>query len=173
MLCAYVLGKLEPEIDWVRLIEGGIFEFLHRLVLTDIKPPIFHRLMEEKGRELNAWAVEQIMPEIASIPGGFAERFARYFMDETESRREKAVLEGAHYLATQWEFGTHGMFFDLYAKQKLSGLYRSFGRTSLSAALVAFAQNPRNLGDRAYADRGGHVLSVLLRDRRLRAESQK
>ena len=105
MLCAYVLGKLDQEIDWVRLSEGGIFEFLHRFVLTDIKPPIFHRLMEEKGRELNAWAVEQIMPEISSIPGGFAERFARYFMDETESRREKAVLEGAHYLATQWEFG--------------------------------------------------------------------
>lgn len=105
MICAYVLGKLDLQIDWIRLIEGGIFEFLHRLVLTDIKPPIFHRLMKEKGRELNAWAIQEILPEIQSIPGGFAERFTEYFTREEYSAREKRVLEGAHYLATKWEFG--------------------------------------------------------------------
>lgn len=104
MICAYVLGKLEPELDWLLLIEGGIFEFLHRLVLTDIKPPIFHRLMEEKGRELNQWAIAEIRPNIQSIPGGFAERFERYFMEAGYAAKEKRVLEAAHYLATKWEF---------------------------------------------------------------------
>lgn len=104
MICAYVLGKLEPELDWLLLIEGGIFEFLHRLVLTDIKPPIFHRLMEEKGRELNQWAIAEIKPNIQSIPGGFAERFERYFMEAGYAAKEKRVLEAAHYLATKWEF---------------------------------------------------------------------
>ncbi len=104
MICAYVLGKLEPKVDWLRLIEGGIFEFLHRLVLTDIKPPIFHRLMEEKGAELNAWAVQEMLPELQSIPGGFAERFRRYFTEAEYSATEKRVLEAAHYLATKWEF---------------------------------------------------------------------
>lgn len=104
MICAYVLGKLNKDTDWTLLIEGGIFEFLHRLVLTDIKPPIFHRLMEEKGKELNAWAIEQIKPDILSIPGGFAERFERYFTDDSYAENEKKILEASHYLATKWEF---------------------------------------------------------------------
>ena len=104
MICAYTLGKLDNEIDWFLLVEGGIFEFLHRLVLTDIKPPVFHRLMEEKGAELNKWAAEQIAPDISAIPGGFAERFNRYFSDSTYAAHEKKILECAHYLATKWEF---------------------------------------------------------------------
>lgn len=37
MIFAYVLGKFEEdsgsglEFDWIRLIEGGLFEFLHRI----------------------------------------------------------------------------------------------------------------------------------------------
>lgn len=105
MICAYVIGQLEPEADRQKLIEGGIFEFLHRLVLTDIKPPIFHRLMEEKGEDLNRWAVQEILPELQSIPGGFGDRFARYFTDASYCTKEKKILEAAHYWATKWEFG--------------------------------------------------------------------
>lgn len=104
MICAYILGKLDGEIDWLKLVEGGIFEFLHRLVLTDIKPPVFHKLMEKKGKELNAWAIKEIMPEIQSISGGFADRFIKYFTDENYSIKEKKILEAAHYTATKWEF---------------------------------------------------------------------
>ena len=57
MVIAYVIAKFEEErlgkgrVNWIELIEGGIFEFLHRLVLTDIKPPVFHKMMAEKGNE--------------------------------------------------------------------------------------------------------------------------
>jgi len=104
LLCAYTLGKLNPDTDWLLLIEGGIFEFLHRLVLTDIKPPIFHRLMEEKGEELNRWVIEELRSDLAPIPGEFLDRFERYFMDKSYAQNEKRVLEAAHYLATKWEF---------------------------------------------------------------------
>ena len=45
-IIAYVIAKYEEKenntkIDWIMLIEGGIFEFLHRVVVTDIKPPVF------------------------------------------------------------------------------------------------------------------------------------
>lgn len=104
LLCAYALGKLNTDTDWLLLIEGGIFEFLHRLVLTDIKPPIFHRLMEEKGEELNRWVIEELRTDLQAIPGGFLERFERYFTDAAYAEKEKGVLEAAHYLATKWEF---------------------------------------------------------------------
>ena len=60
MVIAYVLAKFEEtergkQVDWIRLIEGGLFEFLQRVILTDLKPPVFHRLMQTKRHELNRW----------------------------------------------------------------------------------------------------------------------
>ena len=76
MVIAYVLARRESDrgrgpIDWIALIEGGIFEFLHRVVLTDIKPPVFHKFMEdpEQRRKLNAWVAEQFRPDLESLPG--------------------------------------------------------------------------------------------------------
>ena len=109
-IIAYVLAKFEgadsPDsaVQWVRLVEGGIFEFLHRIILTDIKPPVFHRMMREKGRELNGWVLEKLRPEMSGLRGGFAENFERYLFDPDYSRPEKRILQAAHYLATQWEF---------------------------------------------------------------------
>ena len=142
MLCAYVLGKLCKDTDWTLLIEGGIFEFLHRLVLTDIKPPIFHRLMEEKGKELNSWAIEQIKPDILSIPGGFAERFERYFTDDQYAKNEKKILEASHYLATKWEFDIiHEMCRTYYAidntRREIDEKMREFEKLDYFAEFIA------------------------------------
>ena len=68
-LIAYVLAKYEEsenntKINWTYLIEGIIFEFLHRIVLTDIKPTIFHRMMERKGKELNRWVLARLDKEM-------------------------------------------------------------------------------------------------------------
>lgn len=104
MVCAYVMGKLAKECDMRRLCEGSIFEFLHRLVLTDIKPPIFHRLMEEKGEQINDWVISSLDEHLSSVNGGFFERFIKYFKDTSYCAREKEVLKCAHYLATKWEF---------------------------------------------------------------------
>ncbi len=50
MVYAYVLAKCEGDdkVDMQLLVEGGIFEFFHRSILTDIKPPVYHKLMKEK-----------------------------------------------------------------------------------------------------------------------------
>ena len=71
MIYAYVLSKIDGNVDMVKLVEGGIFEFLHRLVLTDIKPPVFHRLVKEKGSELNKWALSTLKSNIINIPHDF------------------------------------------------------------------------------------------------------
>ena len=110
MVFAYALGKFEEadrraHIDWKGLIEGGIFEFFHRVVLTDIKPAVFHKLMEEKGRQLNRWVLDRVEGVIGGIGGGFAARFERYLFDPDYCILEKRILRAAHYLATKWEFG--------------------------------------------------------------------
>ncbi|MCR4572262.1 MAG: HD domain-containing protein [Lentisphaeria bacterium] len=109
MIIAYVLARFEEDqtpgsINWLHLIEGGLFEMLHRIVLTDIKPPIFHKMMAELGNELNEWVCRNLQDKLSKVHGGFDERFRRYFFDQSYSTKEKRVLKAAHFLATQWEF---------------------------------------------------------------------
>ena len=104
MVYAYTLGKINKNTDWRKLIEGGIFEFLHRLLLTDIKPPVYHKLMDRKGDELNHWSVEQIKCDVEHIPQNFLEKFEKYLIDPKYSENEKGILNAAHYLATKGEF---------------------------------------------------------------------
>ncbi len=108
MIIAYVLARFEEDqtpgsINWLHLIEGGLFEMLHRIVLTDIKPPIFHKMMAELGNELNDWVCRNLHDKLSMIHGGFEKRFRQYFFDHAYSSREKRVLKASHFLATQWE----------------------------------------------------------------------
>ena len=109
MIIAYVLARYEEDdrgaiIDWRRLIEGGIFEYLHRIVLTDIKPPIFHELMRSHGDELNEWVMKKLAPVMASQGENFKQRFFDHFSQPSQGVLEKRILRAAHYLATDWEF---------------------------------------------------------------------
>ena len=109
MIIAWVLAKCEEDghgahIDWKKLVEGSMFELLHRVVLTDIKPPVFHRMMADNGPQLNQWVLDQLKPMIVQVKGGFAERMERYFLENGYAAQEKRLLKAAHYLATQWEF---------------------------------------------------------------------
>ena len=109
MVIAYMIAKFEESdrnfyISWQHLIEGGFFEFLHRIVLTDIKPPVFHKLMSEKGDMLNNWVLDQLNEQLLPVKGDFAEKFKKYLFDPEYSLVEKKILRAAHYLATNWEF---------------------------------------------------------------------
>ena len=108
MIIAYVLGKFEegdPSFDWVEVIEGGLFEFLQRIVLTDLKPQIFHRIREDASRyrQLNEWVYDQLRPIISPLGADFCERFRAFFTvpEEDVNRR---ILSAAHFYATKWEF---------------------------------------------------------------------
>ena len=110
MMILYIIAKYEEqdhnaEINWRVLIEGGIFEFMHRIILTDIKPPIYHELMRVHGRKLNAWIYEQLSRRVPDMDEVFFAKMKRWFDHPEEYRLEKKLLRAAHYLATQWEFG--------------------------------------------------------------------
>ncbi len=131
LLYAYVLGKMTDDIDWLKLIEGGIFSFLQRLLMTDIKPPIFHKLMEEKGEQINRWVLSTLKGHVDSVPNGFYEKMEQHLLDDGYAAREKEVLEAAHYLATKWEFDIiYGMCGSYYGiedtKREIDGKLDSF-----------------------------------------------
>lgn len=105
MFYAWVLAKCEGEaVDMQKLIEGGICEFFHRSILTDIKPPIYHKLVREKGEQIDRWVLEQLRPAMNGIGGGFFGRMEKYFLDPEYAALEKKILSAAHYYATNWEF---------------------------------------------------------------------
>jgi putative hydrolase of HD superfamily len=108
MVIAYVLARFEETekgrtIDWTKIIEGGIFEFLHRIFLTDLKPPVYHQMQKEKGQELNEYVYHELLSEVPDIDQEFMARFKQYHSNKDECI-ERRVLKAAHYLATNWEF---------------------------------------------------------------------
>jgi putative hydrolases of HD superfamily len=172
MIIAFVIGKLEEEerqapINWRKLIEGGLFEFLQRVILTDIKPPVFHKMMAEKGREINSLVIERLSSDLMSTAGGFLDNFRSYLFDKDYSRLEKRLLKAAHYLATNWEFQiiyhtapfVYGIdktreeienkiedHYDLIGVQKISLRKKSFGFIDLCGQLrfqQRWAHSPR------------------------------
>lgn len=105
MFYAYVLAKCEGEaVDMKKLIEGGIFEFFHRSIMTDIKPPIYHKLIKEKGEQIDRWVLNELKNDLSQIGGGFFERMEEYFTNRQYSSLEKQILRAAHYHASNWEF---------------------------------------------------------------------
>jgi putative hydrolase of HD superfamily len=109
MVLAWVLARFEERekgtpIDWTKIIEGGIFEFLQRVVLTDLKPPVFHRISKEKRDEMNSFVLRELNENVPNMDPSFLERFKDYFEDQDAESIERRVLKAAHYLATNWEF---------------------------------------------------------------------
>jgi putative hydrolase of HD superfamily len=110
MVIAYVIAKIEEDrkgkghVNWLNLIESFIFEFLYRLVLTDIKPPVFHRMMAERRQELNNHVLTELKEDFNYLNDEkFKHKFESYFMQD-ENTLERRILRAAHYLATNWEF---------------------------------------------------------------------
>lgn len=108
MTIAYFLGKFEEakkEFDWQEIIEGALFEFLERLVITDLKPQIFNRIKEdhEQYKRLNQWVFKKLEPIIVPLGEQFVKGFKDYFAkkDDTINKR---ILSAAHFYATRWEF---------------------------------------------------------------------
>ena len=108
MVIAYFIGKFEENeegFDWIAIIEGGLFEFLQRLVVTDLKPQVFYKIKEDPTRyaQLNKWVYEQLEPLISPLGDDFSTRFREYFADARETLN-KRILGAAHFYATKWEF---------------------------------------------------------------------
>ncbi len=107
MTIAYVLGKFIEErasFQWTEIIEGGLFEYFERLMLTDIKPQIFERIKANEGMfyELKTEVFERFGPLLACVDG-LDERFYTYLFASRPTLNRR-ILDAAHFYATKWEF---------------------------------------------------------------------
>ncbi len=110
MIVAYILGKCEDDlgggkVNWLEIIESGLFEFLKRIILTDLKPPLIYRIREDKDQyeKLNKWVFERISPFTEQVGKDFNIRFKDYLLKEKDTL-EKKIVNGAHFYVTKWEF---------------------------------------------------------------------
>lgn len=140
MICAFFLYQLQcrrlnPDaaLELGReIVEGGLFDYLYRLVITDIKPPVFYRIREnpEHYRQLTDWVLGELEPVVRPMDEGFWRRLAHYHRRPlasesgrtlcawaegaaSDTARVKApgrpglaerILRAAHLYASQWEF---------------------------------------------------------------------
>jgi putative hydrolase of HD superfamily len=89
------------------IIEGGLFDYFYRLVITDIKPPVFYRIREnaEHYRLLTEYVLTRLEPQLAPL-GEFWERCRAWHRAGPEEERSPArrILMAAHLFASRWEF---------------------------------------------------------------------
>lgn len=151
MMIAFFLANFEDDkegFDWQEIIEGGIFELIQRLVITDIKPSVLRKIKEykEKNEEFKDWIYEQARPIIAPLGQEFSDKFKNYNKAEDNDNLNRKILGAAHLYASKWEFdiieraNPEGYDIDLIKKEfedsmekfydlegiKLLGLYKSY-----------------------------------------------
>ena len=104
-IIAYFIAKQEQNADMNYIIEAGIFEFLSRVVVTDIRPDVFHHIQKTKKEQINSWVLSNLETLISDIEGGeFLERFKNHYKNDKTHEKERLILKAASYLATRWEF---------------------------------------------------------------------
>lgn len=107
MFIAYFLASYEEylhakQIDWEKLILYFCFEFFERMVLTDIKPPVFHKLQKHHRNELADFVIQELKNELESYPG-LLDEFANYLKSPPQCL-ESEILRASHFYASKWEF---------------------------------------------------------------------
>lgn len=89
-----------------KIIEGGLFDYLYRLVITDIKPPVFYRIRQntEDYKKLTAWVLTKLEHIVRPLDEAFWQRLVDYFDTSREEHFSDRILSAAHSYASGWEF---------------------------------------------------------------------
>ncbi|RXK11605.1 hydrolase [Halarcobacter mediterraneus] len=104
-IIAYFIAKFEKDVNFTHLIEAGIFEFLRRVVVTDIRPDVFRNALQKRAKEINSWVIANLKDSLEEIDNGiFLQKFEDYLNNPNMYKKERFILKAASYLSTKWEF---------------------------------------------------------------------
>ncbi|PLY06992.1 MAG: hydrolase [Arcobacter sp.] len=104
-IIAFFIAKFEKDVNYNHLIEAGIYEFLRRVVVTDIRPDVFRNALQKKAKEINAWVIANLSTSLKDIDNGcFLQKFEEYLNNPNIYKKERFILKAASYLSTKWEF---------------------------------------------------------------------
>ena len=99
--CASERIKLQQEV-----IEKALFDYLYRLIITDIKPPVFYQICENDNdyAELTDWVLKQLAPTLGCFDPAFQARMTAYHKNRERTGLADRILEAAHLYASGWEY---------------------------------------------------------------------
>ena len=109
MLLAWAIGKYEERrgntVDWDMIIRNGIFELLRRIVISDIKSPIYSKIKKQKHvfESLNKYVYSKLQTRISN-PGLLSEIEEFLHTETDETSLSQRVSDAAHIYASYWEF---------------------------------------------------------------------
>lgn len=113
MIVAWILCVLNSENMSLKerlnlqqeVIERALFDYFFRLVITDIKPPVYYRIKKNPAhyRDLAEWVIEEIAPVLSGADEGFWQRFKAHSLAPDKSDLAASILEAAHHYASGWE----------------------------------------------------------------------
>jgi putative hydrolases of HD superfamily len=109
MIVAYILGKLNEDkgenVNWTKIINGGIYELFRRIALTDIKAPIRSHIKNDNPKlyeKINEWIYDQFEPIIDD--SDFKKDFRDYLLkDNYLDPLSNKILKAAHIFTSYWE----------------------------------------------------------------------
>ncbi len=114
MIIAYCLGRYEEdagkEIDWIKIIKFGIYELFRRIIISDIKSPIYdeikkdHIVFKQLNKHIYA-EIEKIIPD-----KNILEDISNYLFSDIDNLPNEEldinsqILSAAHNYASYMEF---------------------------------------------------------------------
>lgn len=110
----------------IKIIEGALFDYFYRMIITDIKPPVFYKIRKNRSHyeKLTAYAVGKLEP-VLSATGEFWEKMrCWHLMPGVENDLDRRILAAAHLFASHWEFQLirpHNPF-----DEEMDGIAKSF-----------------------------------------------
>ncbi len=114
MIVAWLLCELnssdlsrEEALDLrLAVIERGLADYFLRLVITDIKPPVYYKIKANPKdyEQLADWALAALEPCLKGAGESFWNKLSDYVRHPVENDRAADILHAAHSYASYWEF---------------------------------------------------------------------
>ncbi|MDD4732733.1 MAG: HD domain-containing protein [Desulfovibrio sp.] len=89
-----------------QVVEGGLFDYLFRLVITDIKPPVFYQIKAnpQDYALLSGWVLKTLRPLLAPLGREFNRRMTDWLTVSEDNTPARRILAAAHQYASYSEF---------------------------------------------------------------------